>query len=531
MEKVEELKKKIEKWQEELDTVWSGKDTDAAEVERRNLRDLISNAKKEIEEIENPKSQNELGENFEALKEKYDDMKQEEADKELKINKLKLKINKLTDERENYAALKNLSYKDIYDEYTKNIEEAKKEIEELEKEEPQEEKDKKIKEVTALRIEYDKQIGKKKKEIREVQREIEDIEFETEEAMVEKELSDGTKVTTPKILDLKKKKGELEKELKDLEKNKAECEAYIDQIKGIEEKIEKKELSSEEIEYYHGQGDRIENTRDDVRANDEYFGFEKVNSELRKEQEGEKIDNIQNKETEREIKYNNQNKEQEKESNLVVLNKKKNPINKTVETKSKSNNQLIKKSKSIFQRIQDWKNSRKMYKGLKKSIKNMPENAYEFDEQNDPYEIRKSIQKSSILSNRQKEKLYDFITNKYPGYMKHRENVDQLFNQKPTQKKSNNETINKHDLKNKIKDKIEDKIEDIKKRNNPVDNWYKEVEEAKEKQEKNKLTSNSTFNQLRKPEYTEATNRISEKYKSNSSNNMQPKSQDDSKEL
>ena len=66
--KVEELKEKIEKWQEELETVWAGKETDAAEVERRNLRNLISNAKKEIEEIENPKKQTELGNSFDALK-------------------------------------------------------------------------------------------------------------------------------------------------------------------------------------------------------------------------------------------------------------------------------------------------------------------------------------------------------------------------------------------------------------------------------------------------------------------------------
>ena len=280
--KVEELKEKIEKWQEELETVWAGKETDAAEVERRNLRNLISNAKKEIEEIENPKKQTELGNSFDALKKEYEDIKKKDADKKLQINRLKNRIDKLTDERENYASLKNTSYKDIYDEYTKQIEETEKEIKELEKE-PQAEKDKKLRAITALRMEYEKQIKEKQKEIRAVQREIEDIEFGTEEAMVEKELSDGTKVKTPKILDLYKKKDELEKALKELETNKKECQAYIDQIKGIEEREEPRELTAEEIKYFHGQGDVVENTRDDRRANDEYFGFEKVKPGMKKD--------------------------------------------------------------------------------------------------------------------------------------------------------------------------------------------------------------------------------------------------------
>ena len=34
-ERINELEENIKKWREELDTVWKGKDTDAAEVERR----------------------------------------------------------------------------------------------------------------------------------------------------------------------------------------------------------------------------------------------------------------------------------------------------------------------------------------------------------------------------------------------------------------------------------------------------------------------------------------------------------------
>ena len=282
-EKLEELKARIAKWQEELDTVWAGKETDAAEVERRNLRNLIANAKREIEEIENPKTQNELGNNFDDLKKKFEEIKKEGQDKAVEKNRLRHHIERLTEERENYASQKNTAYKDIYNEYTKQIEDAEKEIEELEKEEPQAEQDKKIRTVTALRQEYETQIRDKEKEIRVVKRQIEDIEYATEEAMVEKELEDGTKVKTPKVLELYKDLEKLEKELKDLENKKDECQQYLDEIKG---KVESRELDPEEIKYFHGQGDVVENTRDDRRANDEYFGFEKVKPGMRKEPRG-----------------------------------------------------------------------------------------------------------------------------------------------------------------------------------------------------------------------------------------------------
>ena len=121
---------------------------------------------------------------------------------------------------------------------------------------------------------YEEQIIEKQKEIRKVQREIEDIEYGTEESMVEIELSDGTKVKTPKVLELYKKLDKLKEELRGIEAKKEECQEYIDKIKGIEEKEETRELDPEEIKYFHGQGDIVENTRDDRRANDEYFGFE-----------------------------------------------------------------------------------------------------------------------------------------------------------------------------------------------------------------------------------------------------------------
>lgn len=90
--KIEELKNKIEKWQEELDTVWAGKDTDAAEVERRNLMNLINNAKNEINEIENGPAPKE---SIEDLEKKFEDIKSGKSEKTVKINRLKMHIEKL----------------------------------------------------------------------------------------------------------------------------------------------------------------------------------------------------------------------------------------------------------------------------------------------------------------------------------------------------------------------------------------------------------------------------------------------------
>ena len=310
--RINELEENIKAWREELNTVWQGRDTDAAEVERRNLRDLINNAEREIDQLrgnaeivnENPE------ERFNKLKEEFEKIKQGNSDDKLvEINKLKLQIERMKEERENYASRKNTEYKEIYDAYTKGtdrkekvivtdektgeqkeeektihskgIEDLEKDLEQLEKEYEKGksgERDKNIRAVTALRQEYDKQIKDKEKEIRKIKRQIEDIELGTDEAMVEKELSDGTKVKTPKILELNKDLDKLEKELRELISNRDECEQVINQLKGIE-KEEKPEYTEQQnaeyTKYFHGQGDIPENTRDDRRANDEYSGFEK----------------------------------------------------------------------------------------------------------------------------------------------------------------------------------------------------------------------------------------------------------------
>lgn len=280
--RVEELKEKIEKWQEELDTIWKDKDTDAAEVERRNLRNLINQAKREIDEIENgPKEEEKID-----LEKEFEEIKKSKDNKESEKNRLKLHIEKLREEQENYSTRKNTSYREIYDEYEKQIKESEKKLEELEKEESGEEKDKKLKTCTQLRMKYEKDIKEKEKEIREVERKIEDIEFGTEEAQEEIEIinKDGTKekVKAPKILKLYEELKKLKGELKDLEGRRQECQKLIDEIYGRDKEKEKRELEPEEIAYFHGQGDRVENTRDDRRANDEYFGFEKQGKGERK---------------------------------------------------------------------------------------------------------------------------------------------------------------------------------------------------------------------------------------------------------
>ena len=97
-ERIKALEENIKTWREELDTVWQGRDTDAAEVERRNLRDLINNAEREINQLrgnaeivnENPE------ERFNKLKEEFEKIKQGNSDDKLvEINKLKLQIERM----------------------------------------------------------------------------------------------------------------------------------------------------------------------------------------------------------------------------------------------------------------------------------------------------------------------------------------------------------------------------------------------------------------------------------------------------
>ena len=290
-ERINELEENIKAWQKELQEVWSGRDTDAAEVERRNLRNLINNAQRELNQLKGidvPKEGQEVSQSPEDLLEELKNGKENDEKEKRRLN---LSIERLEEEKEAYASQKNAAYKDIYKEYEDKIKGMKEELEELEKKEI-EGKDEKIKILTQGRMkeeaeinDIEKEIRRKENEIRQKQEEIADIEYGTEEAMEEKELSDGTKTKVPKVLNKYKEIDDIRKEIEELKKNigertekKNEYQTYIDMLKGIE-KEEKPEYTAEQnaeyTKYFHGQGDIPENTRDDKRANDEYFGFEK----------------------------------------------------------------------------------------------------------------------------------------------------------------------------------------------------------------------------------------------------------------
>ena len=285
-EKIKELENQIDEWQKELDEVWKGKETDAAEVERRNLKSLIQNAKREINQLRGIDEKVVEGNPEELLEE----LKNGKAENEKAKKRIELSIERLEDEKIAYESKKNVEYKDIYQEYENKIDKLKKQLEELEGKQI-EGKDEKIKILTQGRMKEEEEINKIEIEIRKKELEISEIKYGTEEALEEKELSDGTKIKMPKILSKYEELDELKKSLKERTEKRDEYQKYINELKGIE-KEEKLEYTKQQVEeytkYFHGQGDKQENTRDDKRGNDEYFGFEKVR-EGRKTNEQPKI--------------------------------------------------------------------------------------------------------------------------------------------------------------------------------------------------------------------------------------------------
>ena len=272
-EKKNELMNSIEKWQKEIDTIWSKQNTDAAKDEVRNLRDLIYNARREINEIDGV-SQDDLEKvNPEELLNSLND---EKMNDELTKNKLKLSMERLLSEREDYK-----DNKDLYEEYTKKIEEIENELKEIEnKEQTQEEKDKNIKILTKGKMQEEKEKKEIENEINKKQLEIAEIEYDTEQAMEEVTLSSGEKVNQPKVLRLYKELDELKKKLKDKDDKIKEYQDAIDKLKGIDKDKENNEheLTPDEVRYFHGQGDlreyggeNGENTKKNRLDNDKYF--------------------------------------------------------------------------------------------------------------------------------------------------------------------------------------------------------------------------------------------------------------------
>ena len=135
-ERIEELERQIQEWRNELDTVWKDRNTDAAEVERRNLRNLISRSQKEIDELSGNATKEEIKpveETLKDIKELKGRVEKEKKEISRDIRVLKNGLEKLEEEKKTYESRKNAEYKGIYEEYNKKIEEQKKEIEAKEK--------------------------------------------------------------------------------------------------------------------------------------------------------------------------------------------------------------------------------------------------------------------------------------------------------------------------------------------------------------------------------------------------------------
>ena len=329
--KIEELNASIKNWQEEIDNVWSKRNTNASQDEIRNLRNLINNAKREIDRLEgnenvvtqtsevNPEEvlkkvqkekESETAEkgrlklSIERLKEErkdytgnkdlYDEYtrKIEEVEKELgklemtqtekyeRITTLKINLDGLKEKREKFV-----DNKEKYEEYTKIIEKVEKEYEELIKKE--EEKEKNIKILTKGKIQEEKEKKEIESAIKKKQLQISEVEYDTENAMEEVELSSGEKIKQPKVIRLYKELDELKKKLKGKDDKIKEYQDAIDQLKGIEKEKQNHELTPDETRYYHGQGDlreyggeNGEDTRKNRLDNDQYFAEEPKKEDL-----------------------------------------------------------------------------------------------------------------------------------------------------------------------------------------------------------------------------------------------------------
>ena len=269
----QELQEAIVRWENEINTVWKDKNTQAAQDEVRNLRNLIYNARREINEIDGV-----VQENLDEIdpKELLDNLKNEKENKEVSKNRLRLSIERLKEEREDYKG-----NKDLYDEYTKKINETEKELEELEnKEKSREEIDKNLRILTKGRMQEEKEKREIENEIKKKQLEIAEIEYDTEQAMEEVTLSSGEKVNKPKVLRLYKELDELKEKLKDKDDKIKEYQDAIDKLKGIDKDKGNNdhELTPDEVRYFHGQGDlreyggeKGEDTRKNRLDNDKYF--------------------------------------------------------------------------------------------------------------------------------------------------------------------------------------------------------------------------------------------------------------------
>ncbi len=247
-EKVEELKRKVEEWQKELSEIWEGKETEVAKIEKNNLRNLIFNAKREIEQLEGREEPRDEQSPEDLLSE----LSETEKSKEKELNNIRLRLERLKKEREDYK-----NQTDLYDEYTKKIEELEEAQENIEKEEKSgEQRDKQIKILTKGRMQAEKEVREIEEQVKKKEQEIAEIEYGTEEAMEEIELSSGEKIKRPKVLRLYEEMDQLKAQLREKTGKIKEYQDAINKLEGIhKEKEEKRELNGEEVRYFHGQRD------------------------------------------------------------------------------------------------------------------------------------------------------------------------------------------------------------------------------------------------------------------------------------
>lgn len=240
----QELQKHIEEWQEEIEENWKGKESEVAKEEIRNLQNLIYNARKEIEQLDGI-----VEEAGQDPKELLDELKNKKEMQEKEKSELMRHIARLEEERANYDG-------DIYEEYTKQINDAKEKVDAIEKLQQEEEnRDAKIKTLTKGRMNVEREIDDIEKQIDNKKNEIANIQYGTDEAMEEKVLADGTKVKLPKVNRIYQEIDELEAMLKDKKALRAEFQDKIDELKTKKEvikPIQKKEQPVKDAETTKG---------------------------------------------------------------------------------------------------------------------------------------------------------------------------------------------------------------------------------------------------------------------------------------
>lgn len=301
-QRIGELEENIKKWQKEYDEIWREKNTPAAEVERRNLQNLINNAKRKINELKGIEENDIEDFDLSEFKEKMAILKSTKMPNEEKVNRLLLQKERLIEEQKDYAKPKNGVYqnwqKEIYQEYQHKIEEIDKEIENYEKE------------FQKLKDEATKYIEANKDTI------LRTIYIELKE-------------NDTKISELDEKLAAKQKE--EMVNENQLLQNYREELKGKEKAAD---LTTEDIKFFHGQGDHPERTtakkeqdRENRLENDQYF-FEDSQGRyvVSKEKESNKVPKKEPDPTKKDSKDSKpQQKPEQEEAKKVTVDQTKDP--------------------------------------------------------------------------------------------------------------------------------------------------------------------------------------------------------------